>query len=185
MKIISLVVSAFLGSAAVTVLHAVDPLQAKAPLKSPGKNKEWQKRKLELAALLDKGAKKFCAAAHERPTGGDRGLSYLLKVAMEPDLNVVRAALTLSSKGREPMLNWAYFMLLSDILFEYPKEDLRRWGPGRGDFLYLDSSKGRLSIAEGWGLGGLFVDPVGFFDEARKTRKRRNLDRFKGQISKR
>jgi len=183
MKVVLLLSIGMFGFGAVAESHAFGPQQATSRVEAKRQNKERQERKANLVAELKLGKSKFFAGLEYPGSGGDRGLSSLLRVAMEPDLKLIRAA---SVEFAKPYLfeDRAYIGLLVEILFEYRREELSRKRSGGEGFLYLDCINGRLSIRDGWGSSGVFADPIPYFDQAVKTRKRRNLDRFKGQISK-
>jgi len=184
MKVVSLICIGICGFGAVTESRAFGPSQTKSLVEATRQIIERENQKLHLVAVLEQGSTRFCTAL-EGLTNGDRGLSCLLEVAMESDLELVRSALAISSQSGQSIQliqKWAYLGLLVEILFEYSKEDLRRYSRGEGGFLYLECIIGRLSIPEGWGAMGFYNDPIANFNYARKTRSRRNLDRYRGQL---
>ena len=183
MKVVLLLSIGLFGFGTIAESQAFGPQQATSRAEAKRQNKERQERKANLVGELKRGKSKFVAGLEYPGSGGDRGLGSLLRVAMEPDLSLIRAAFVEFAKA-DLHGDSAYLGLLIEILFEYRKEELRRTRSGGEGFSALDCINGRLSIRDGWGNSGVFADPIPYFDQARKTRKRRNLDRFKEQISK-
>jgi hypothetical protein len=181
MKVVLLLSMGMLGFGTVTESHAFGPQQAKSRVEAKRENKQRQERKANLVAELKRGLSRFDVPLGDRDAGGDRGLSSLLRVAMEPDLKLIRAALEECAKP-DLTEHRAYLGLLSEILFVAPKGELARLRPGNGGFSALDFVNGQLSIRYGWGWTGIYTHPVQKFDIMPKSRKRRNLDRFKGQM---
>lgn len=173
-KAVRIVCAGVFSLAVASVTVSCGTSQRKANGQSDGR----ENRKVELTGELTRGLSQFRDALAFRDAEGDRGLSSLLRVAMEPDVNLIRSALVNRPKN-DSLQVLAYYSLLAELVFETPKE-LQR--PNNGGFSALDCVNGRLSIRYGWGTMGLINDPVEKFDHARKTQKRRNLDRFKGQL---
>jgi len=183
MKVVLLLSICIFGFGTVAESHAFGPPQATSRVEAKRQNKERQKRKANLVTELKRGLSKFMDELAIKDSAGDRGLGSLLRVAMEPDLKLIRAALEECAKP-DLTEHRAYLGLLSEILFEAPKGELARLRHGNGGFSALDFVNGQLSIRYGWGWTGIYTHPVQKLDIMLKSRKRRNLDRFKGQISK-
>jgi hypothetical protein len=120
MKVFLLLSIGMFGFGTIAESHAFGPQQAKSRVEAKRQNKERQERKANLVAELERGLSRFYVPLGDRDAGGDRGLGSLLRVAMEPDLKLIRASLAESVKPQKPWEH-PYFLLIAELVFETPK----------------------------------------------------------------
>jgi hypothetical protein len=117
MKVVLLLSIGMFGFGTVAESHAFGPPQTKSRAEAKCQNKERQERKANLVAELKRGLSQFQDALAFKDAVGDRGLSSLLRVAMEPNVSLSRSALVNRPKG-DSLQVLAYYSLLAELVFE-------------------------------------------------------------------